>query len=345
VVVSKRIATRAEVAALAKVSPALVSYVINGGPRPVSAAARERILAAIDELDYRPDPAASALTGGSSRSVGVLVPTTINPYYSELVMEIETRLFERGYVALIGITNDEPDVELAYLRSFLDRRADAIIVMSSNPQHLLDASASVAVPLVLAGPALEGPGTRASEIDHAQGAARVVEHLQSWGHSVIACITGPRHDPIANARVDGWRAQQAGIGAPDSPTLVFHTEVSMDGGVRATRLALASTRLRASNLRPTALFVTSDVQAVGALFACHEAGLAVPGDISVAAIDGTQAAKFSSPVLTTLRLPLGELADDLVTHALEGGVAGRRFEGNLVIGESCGRPAQRDGRS
>lgn len=333
-------ATRAQVAALANVSPALVSYVLNGGPRPVSAEARARILAAIEELDYRPDPAASALSGGSSRTVGLIVPTTNNPYYSELVMEVESQLFDKGRVALIGATNDDLSAERAYLASFVDRRADSVIVISSNPGRLLGAVPGRRPPLVVLGNAVESDDTHVVDIDHAAGAMRVVEHLQSWGHSTIACITGPRHDPVAMARVEGWRRQQERAGHPVSPTLVFHSEVSRDGGVRAARVALSSTRLRASGLNPTALFVTSDVQAIGALFACHELGLLVPDDISVAAIDGTQAARFSSPVLTTLRLPLRDVASALVAYACGETPTDATFAGNIVVGDSCDRPAR-----
>jgi LacI family transcriptional regulator len=333
-------ATRADVAARANVSPALVSYVLNGGPRPVSAQARARILAAIKELDYRPDPAASALSGGSSRTVGIIAPTTNNPYYSELVMEIEGQLFDAGRTALIGASNDDLDAERAYLDSFADRRADSVIVISSNPERLLASSTGRHPPLVVLGSTAEFEGTHVVDIDHAAEAMRVVEHLQSWGHTTITCITGPRHDPVAMARVEGWRRQQHRVGSPVDATLVLHSDISRDGGVRAARVALSASRLRSSGLRPTALFVTSDVQAIGALFACRELGLQVPGDISVAAIDGTQAARFSNPVLTTLRLPLRDVASALVAYACGETPTGATFGGNIVVGDSCAKPAQ-----
>ena len=325
--------TRAEVAAVAKVSPALVSYVLNGGPRPVSKAARERILAAVEELDYRPNPAASVLSGGSSRTVGILVPGMANPFDAELTHEIESQLFDAGYAALIGITGEDEGRAASYLRSFSERRADAVILLSSDPGRLLIRRSTSAMPVSMLGE--EVPHLK---ITYRADARRAVEHLQTWGHVNIACVTGPRQDPVAMARLAGWRDQQTAIDAPTSDNLVAHTDISAAGGAKAARTLLSSSGLRASKLAPTAIFATSDAQALGALFACAEMQLAVPGKVSVVGCDGTLSARYSVPALTTMRLPLREVAAALIGYALYEDRTRKSFSGNLVIGDSCGAP-------
>lgn len=106
--------TRSDVARAAGVSPAVVSYVLNGGPRPVSAAARSRVEAAIDELDYRPNAIASALRGGSTHSVGMLSPDPLDPYFAELSEAMEREFSSAGYVVLTGHTRGDKTREERY---------------------------------------------------------------------------------------------------------------------------------------------------------------------------------------------------------------------------------------
>lgn len=332
-------ATRAEVAALARVSPALVSYVINDGPRAVSPEARARIEAAIDALNYTPDPVASVLRGGSSRTVGLLIPDTVNPFYAELATEIQSQLFEQGRATVVGLTDDEISKETLLASSFFERRLDSVILVSSQARRFIDRANNTPTPLVVFGHADNVTNVMSVTVDHARDAMTAVEHLQSWGHRVIACITGPRQNPVATERVNGWRLQQERVGAPTNETLIAHSEVSVEGGIMGAKTLLTSAGLTASGLRPTAIFATSDVQALGTMFACAEMGLRVPDDISIMGTDGTKAAKYSVPALTTLRLPLHEVSRALVTAALQSQrPPAQMFRGNLVVGDSCARP-------
>ncbi|WP_163542749.1 LacI family DNA-binding transcriptional regulator [Occultella kanbiaonis] len=339
--------TRAEVAALAGVSPAVVSYVINGGPRPVSDKARRRVESAIEELGYRPNAIASALRGGMTRSIGLLTPSPRNPFFAEVAEALVGELFQRGNTLSIGITDDDPSREALYLRSFLDRRVDGLIVTSVRAMATLAELRPDGVPTVVfdrVGEAERSDSVSSVHIDNGQAAAYTVEHLQEHGHRTIACIAGPWPVALSAERIEGWRTQQERVGADASNALVEHAEFSEAGGREAalTLLGESSRRGSAGAPVPTALFVESDTQAFGAILACHELGLRVPEDVAIAAIDGTAAGRFVQPSLTSYRQPIVEMArlavGTLLEHIHAPGLAPVHsvLRGNLVIGRSCG---------
>lgn len=340
--------TRADVAALAGVSPALVSYVINGGPRPVSAQARRRIEVAIETLGYRPNAIASALRGGMTRTIGLLTPSPTNPFFAELAESLVVELFERGNTLSIGVTNDDPEREALYLRSYLDRRVDGFIVTSSRAVQSLRRVHADPVPVVVVDRIDPNESVSSVHVDNVQAATYATEHLQGHGHRTIGCIVGTW--PVVNSaeRVAGWRAQQERIGADCSDAYVEHAEFTSAGGREATFALLGpAARRRASrSSEPTALFVASDAQAFGVVMACVELGLRVPQDVAIVSIDGTSAARFCQPSLTSVRQPVVDIARTAVSHLLE--LIAQRdapphhtvLHGNLVVGTSCGCPGE-----
>jgi LacI family transcriptional regulator len=346
------VVTRADVADLAEVSPAVVSYVINGGPRPVSKAARARVLAAIEALDYRPNAVASALRGGSTKSIGLLMPSPANTYFAELADAVEQELLDAGYFLSIGITHDHPSRELVHVRSLIDRRVDGLLLVSSGTLASLRELRGATPPIVVVDRVEGDEWVSSVHVDNVRDAAYAVEHLQSWGHRVIGCISGPWPMPGSSEREQGWRQQQAKIGAPHGSNLVSYGEFSPQGGAEAAR-ALLDTRERSVAARgdmPTALFVMSDAQAHGVLYACHQLGLGVPEDLSIVSFDGTQSARFTQPVLSTMRQPVREIGETSV-RLLLGMIADRdakprsvMLRSNLVVGGSCAAPRDGSGR-
>ncbi len=339
-------ATRADVANMAGVSPAVVSYVINGGPRPVSSEARARVLAAIEAFDYRPNAIASALRGGSTKSVGLLMPNPTNPFFAELADAIEGELFDAGNLLTIGITNYDTARERVHLRSFADRRVDGIILVSSRSLAGLERR-STTPPIVVADRVDPSPGVSNVYVDSVPDAAYAVEHLQGWGHRLIGCVAGPRLSPRSADRVAGWAEQQARIGAPHDAGLVAHADFTDAGGAEAAHALLApdSRVVAKRGMRPTALFVSSDAQAHGVLHECSLLGLKVPEDVSIVSFDGTQFARFANPTLTTMRQPIrsiGSTAAKLLlgmVGAPQGEPRTVVFRSNLVLGESCAPPS------
>jgi LacI family transcriptional regulator len=342
------VATRADVARMAGVSPSVVSYVINKGPRPVSREAGARVAAAIEALDYRPNAIASALRGGSTKSIGLLMPSPVNPYFAELADAIERKLFEAGNLLSIGIIDDDAARERIHLRSLIDRRVDGIILTSSRALRSLS-EAQDDVPPVVVIDRLEA-SRRVSSVhsENVLDSAYAVEHLQSWGHSIIGCITGPRPIPVSAERMRGWSEQQARMGFPNGTHLVAHAEFSTRGGAEAahTLLGRGGRAAKEPRARPTAVFVASDAQAHGVLHACDELGLRVPQDLSIVSFDGTQSARFTRPPLTAMRQPIPEMGATAARVLLEMVADPKRppqtavFRSNLVLGGSCAPPLE-----
>jgi len=142
--------TRADVARRAGTSTAVVSYVVNDGPRPVAAETRQRVLDAIAELGYRPNRVAQALRGQRSRVLGLIVPDISNPFYAELARVIENSADLLGYTLVLGNSEQDAQRELRYVRTFLDRQVDGLFLISgSSSEELMTLSSEVAIPFVL----------------------------------------------------------------------------------------------------------------------------------------------------------------------------------------------------
>lgn len=336
------VVTRRDVAEAAGVSPAVVSYVLNGGPRPVSAPTRERVEAAIRDLGYRPNAIASALRGGATHTIGYLTGSNRDPYQLELGRELERKFLERGYIVLAGAADHDRRLELRYLQAFTDRRVDALILGSGVSLIGQPPIGEHDVPTV----ALErAPGASTATVIDADGAADAglaVRHLAWHGHRVIGLVAGPPGLVAERDRRTGWRSAMKAGGAPYGSELVQNGDQSEEGGYLAA-MQLLSRHGRPWALhgqRPTALLATSDLLAIGALYACTELGLSVPDDVAVVGLGGTKSAAFTIPPLTAVRVDIDHLST-MVVDATLAAIAGEPAErstvaGNLLIGRSCG---------
>lgn len=332
-----RAATRNDVARLAGVSSAVVSYVLNDGPRPVAEATRARVLAAIAELGYRPNATARALRLRSTRTLALLVPDIGNPFFAELAKAVQTAAFARGYAVTYGDTEYAPERERAQLAALAERQPDGVLVIGGTPGTLapLQAAGVPVVTLDRSG-ASGAPGTAGEPpsvgIDDEAAARAGIRHLQRHGHERIALIAGPEDSPAAQARRRAWTelvGPMAGAGGLDS--LVASAEYRPEGGYRA------ALELLDRGGAPTAVFVSADVQAIGALRAFAERGVRVPGELAVLSFDGTSEAEFTSPPLSVIRQPLGTIADAALELLLDGAAPRHVLVPHeLVERESCG---------
>ncbi len=336
--------TRSDVARAAGISPSVVSYVINNGPRPVSAPVRARVEAAIKELGYRPNAIASALRGGTSRSIGLLTPGLRNPQHAEFAEALEQHFSAHDYLMLTGNTGNDRSQERRYLSTFVDRKVDGIIFAPGISLSGSAVSGVGEIPLFVVDDVASRPENSTIRTQDAEDATYGVEHLQGHGHTLIGCICGPSNVLAGTRPVDGWRAAQRANSAPAGDELVAHAETSEIGGYSAA-LLLLSAHGRPTNLhgtRPTALFVASDAQAIGAIYACYELGLRVPEDVAVVSLGGTRLATYFTPPITSMRRDVDYIAQTVVTHLLEriknpqSEPIHSQLRGNLVIGRSCG---------
>lgn len=315
--------TRNDVAKLAGTSPAVVSYVVNGGPRPVAPTTRVRVQAAIDQLAYRPNGVARSLRLRRTGLLGLIVPDNSNPYFAELAREIEEQAFAADYLLLLGNSTDRQERQAAYVCQFLESRVEGLIIIgpvaahtSSRTSHLPPTSnlldSETGPPVVMVDRYL--PSLRANYylgVDNGYGGYIATQHLLEHGYTSVSCLAGPPHDVTADERRIGWdRALCEARVRPSRQHLIRSAFNRHD----AYKVLLG--RLHASR-HPRALFIASDEQAIGALRAVQEVGLRVPEDIAFVSFDGITDADFTNPRLTTVAQPIPQLAQTAVQLLLD----------------------------
>lgn len=324
----QRRVTRTDVARHAGVSTAVVSYVVNDGPRPVATATRERVLDSMRTLGYRPNATARALRLQRAMAIGLVVPDVSNVYFGALARALSNKAFEVGYALLLGDANSDPEREAAQIESLVDRQVDGLVVISLRPDSEVDTQRTPTVFLdhrTRAGQAVVLP-------DNAGGARHAVAHLVEHGRRRIGHVAGLEGSPGADDRHRGWLEGIAAADLTDSTGLVERAEFSRRGGYEA------GVRLLTRAARPDALFVSSDVQALGVLRAARELGVRVPEDLAVISFDGTEEAVYSDPPLTAIEQPIDAIAEAALAAILDNAEEPQHVEVpvRLVTRASCG---------
>lgn len=329
---------RADVAKLAGTSPAVVSYVLNGGPRGVAPETRARVLAAIDQLGYRPNAIARSLRTNRTMTLGLLVPDTSNPFFAQLARAVEEAAFAERYTLLIGNSAEDDARQTTYVRTFLARRVDGLfLVPAHGPTSCLPELQRSEVAWVTLDRQTPGGFAAAVMADHRGGARDATEHLLAHGRRRIACIAGPEDVVPANARVAGWRDALAEAGVRPSEMSVWHRPFGRRAGYRCAREILADGRF-------DGVFVASDQQAIGVVRALQEMGIRCPDDVAIASFDGIAATAYSSPALTTMAQPFADLGRTAVRRLLDrlddpdADTASSVLPVSLVARGSCGCP-------
>lgn len=319
-----RDATRDDVARLAGVSSAVVSYVVNNGPRPVAPATRTRVLEAIDKLGYRPNTAARSLITGRSGLVGLVVPDVENPYFSALAKAVEVAAAGRGLRLVLGQSLSGGFLEL--VESLAGHQVDGILTATLPPAGFLGDRWLGRVSLVVVSLALTAAPVPVLYPDFRDGARLAVSHLAGChGRRRIGLVTGSEG---MDERELGWREGLAASGLAPGPTV--RIPWSSEGG------SLGADTLADDHPEVDAVFVTSDQQAVGLLSGLHRRGIRVPDDVAVVSFDGSLAGEFTIPRLSTVAVPFAELAEAALDSLVAAPGLARVFAPNLVARESCG---------
>ncbi|WP_180970080.1 LacI family DNA-binding transcriptional regulator [Deinococcus planocerae] len=306
--------THKDVAERAGVSVATVSYVLNGGPRPVSPETRARVQAVIDELEYYPNDVARSLRRRQSRAVGLLIPSITNTFYAEVAHALETSCHREGFVVLLCNSEGEAGREERYVQALRAGRVDGLVVIAhSDPAALLRPILQARLPVVL----LEHdvPGVACVAIEEFRGGQVGTEHLLGLGHRRVALLRETPTSALSRERVGGYRAALSQAGIDYDPALVVECGATLAEGHRVTSGLLALPD------PPTAVFAHNDLLALGACHAVHQAGLRVPQDVSVVGYDDVASAAYLNPPLTTMRFPkaeMGRRAGELILGALRG---------------------------
>ncbi len=333
-------ATIKDVARKARVSIATVSRAFNCSG-PVKDETRRRIRAAAAVLRYAPHGAARSLTTRKTNTVGVLLPDLYGEFFSEIIRGVDEAAQRLGYHLLVSSAHDSQEAIEAAMHA-MRGRVDGLIVMCPD----LDAATLASklpkgLPLVLVDSAVEQrtgrPRFNSLSIDNYGGAYSMVTHLVRMGHERIAIIRGPARNHDAKERLRGYRAamRRALLDAP--PEWQLAGDFSEAAGYRAALELLGLSPI------PTALFASNDSMALGALSALRDVGIEVPRELAVAGFDDIPLARYASPALTSVHVPISELgrrATDVLVAAIRGRARRVRRQETLpttlVVRQSCG---------
>jgi DNA-binding LacI/PurR family transcriptional regulator len=302
--------TMQQVAERAGVSPALVSLVMRNAPN-VSDYRRKLVLDAADELGYRPNVLARNLASRRTDTFGVVLNDLHNPFFAEIVDGLQDAADAAGYRLLIGNGKHSKAGESETVETFLQFRVDGIVLAGPTmPISAIEAASRATTVAVV------GRTTRSRKIDSVNtddelGARMAVDHLVELGHRRIAHIDGGT-GAGAEARRRGYKSAMAEHGLTEH-VAITRGDFSEAGGYDAANELVRATE------RPTAIFAANDLTAAGALDGVEDAGLSVPGDISIIGYDNTALAAMHHMSLTTINQPrqeLGRLAFDFLLERL-----------------------------
>jgi LacI family transcriptional regulator len=294
------VATIKDVARLAGVGLGTASRVVSG-KGSVSPATLERVKKAIEELDFRPSHAARALLSGSSRMIGVYIPILKGTFYTPILQLIDTELRAAGLHMVVAFgsgTGDGRRQAIEGIEFLIERGCDGLLAMSN---HLSDEDIAALGPkqsrVVLLNHSSDSLPGQSFSADHRAGGVLAARTLLERGHRKIAVIAGPATSPDNVERINGFLGELAQAGIDTGALWIAESDFSPEGGWAS------AAELVASKQQFTALFCANDEMAVGALSYFQQAGIAVPGQVSVLGYDDTPSAEFSAPRLTTVHIP------------------------------------------
>lgn len=337
-----RRATARDVAQVAGVSRTTVSFVLNNVPgMRISEETRQRVMAAVRQLDYHPDASARRMVTGRTHTIGFALRQSPDQVFSDQFLPqvlngLSQAAVSQGYHVLIEpiplntATNN-------YARLIREGHVDGIVLSGPrfDDQDLLRFHAE-GWPVVMMGQ-LPNTDLPFVDVDNVGGALHATQHLIDLGHRRIALITNANLAYTASAdRLSGYRRALESNGLTYEPALVAYGDFTPQSGALAAECLLQQWPL------PTAIFVASDTVALGALKAIRQHGLRVPQDIALVGFDDVPLSEFVDPPLTTIRLPafgLGWGAADLLIRLIQGESVLQpavMLETELVIRKSCG---------
>ena len=335
--------TMRDVAQVAGVSPSAVSFVLNDRrDARIGRDARERILAAVKQLGFRPDLTARHLRMQRTHTIGLITDgIASSPFAGQIVRAAQDLAWSTGRLVFVVNTGNDVEVEATAVRELLDRRVDGLIYAANFLREVTVVPDMKAVPTVLvdcypAETAIQLPAVVPAE---RHGGGLAVQCLIDAGHREIVYLAGLEHMTATRERTVAFREHMGAGHIRVGRGSVVHGDYTIDSGYERAMAVLSGKR------RPSALLCGNDRIALGALLAAREYGLDVPGELSLVGYDDQeQLADRVRPALTTVSLPhyrMGEIAMQTLLELMEGAVvpARQQVEGVLIERGSVAPPA------
>ncbi|GAA3960253.1 LacI family DNA-binding transcriptional regulator [Actinomadura viridis] len=327
-----------DVARHAGVSVATVSRVLNDSV-PVLPGTRDRVLAAVAELGYRPNAVARSLRTDATRTIGLVIGDILNPFFTELARAVEDQARALGYSVVIGNADERPDRQDHYVGTLLERRVDGLLLCpTAEVTPLVRDMVRDGRPLVFLDRTLPGLDVPAVRVDGGAAIAELVRHLCALGHRRVAFITGPALLSTGRERTEAFTAAMRAHGLPVRP------EYLEAGDFQAASGRAGAARLLDLPEPPDAIFVGDNLMALGALDEIRARGLRIPADVALACYDDLPWFTHLDPPVTAVAQPVRELgrrAVRVLAERMEGRpVSSVVLPARLVVRRSCG---ERDG--
>jgi LacI family transcriptional regulator len=325
-----------DVATRAKVSTATVSAVLNESAF-VSPGLKQRVVAAIRALGYEPNLVARGLAKQRTQTLGMIVPDIANPFFPEVVRGAEDAARAAGYSLLIASSDNDLKTEEVYLKLFLAKRVDGVILTKAPgrmPKAVATAFAKAHVPIVLLARTVAGFKADVVEMDDRAAAHEAVTHLLRLGYRRVGLIGGLGGASTTKRRLDGYRAALRDAGVSVDRALIGEGDFRVDSGYRAGLDVLKA--------RPDAVFIANYLMSVGFMQALKQYRLRCPEDVAIVTCDDHAWLDAFSPRLTTVDFPKRELGDAAARLVIErvgkrgGPVRTIRLKSAMQIRESCG---------
>lgn len=337
-------ATIYDVAKASGVSLATVSNVINNGPRPVRPETRQRILDAIQQLNYHPNAVARGLARQKTHTIGIMfgvvdtAEIVINAYSAAILQAVLVNAGAKGY-NVTHLTAPWRGAEES-LRHFRDGRTDGnLLVAPPTDSDLLTSLALLDIPLVAISPEQGHDEVSSVDVDDAEGTRLVMEHLLDLGHRRIAHISGPPNLLSGVTRLAGY------VGALKDAGIELRSEYIRSGSYCPAEGYRHTLQLLGLSHPPTAIFAANDEIAYGVLEAARERGVSVPDQLSLVGVDDRPMSSVVTPALTTIHQPfdsVGKWATETLIASIEGAdlkPQRRLFAPTLVARGSTAPPA------
>ncbi len=304
-------ATIKDIARAARVSVATVSAVANG-TKYVSEPLARRVRRAIAATGYQPHGVARSLKNGTTQTLGLIVTDITNPFFTAVARSVEDAAYLARYAVVLCNSDEDVEKERVCLELMRRRRVDGLIwAPAGDVADYRDLRAHQSAPTVALDRRIEGMPMDGVVVDNVRATREAIEYLIGLGHRRIALITGLPQLSTSRGRLQGYREAMAAHGLPLPAGLVVQGNFRSDSAHDAALALLRMTR------RPTAVFASNNLMALGLLRAIRELGLRCPDEISVAAFDDFEEASLFTPSLTTIAQPTGAIGAKAVEMVLK----------------------------
>lgn len=296
-----------DIAKAAGVSPTTVSFVLNNKPVSISKETRDKVLKAVEELHYRPNQLAVSLVTNTTNTIGLILPDSSNPFFAALSNQIETKLRQHNMTVIIGNTNGDPSITRKYLRLFMDRRVDGIVLAqmdfedpgeTAKCQDLIN---TFDIPIVYVDRTSNNLTNYSVMVDQVSIGYLATKHLLDMGHTQIGCASGSINLKVNSGRYKGYQKALSERGIPANPDLLFCDSLSIECGRKALSYLLGQ--------NVTGVFAFNDMIAYGIYKECLSYNISIPKDLSVVGVDDISFSDIIQPPLTTVSQPIIQIAD------------------------------------